>query len=149
LWSALKEGASILPKNYVLRITREEWLRQVFSIKKYYPGVPRSWEEGGIFLLIRKAEKGDSFIGYGVLERFVKRDVLPKEKRQECEKMGWKGELVFSELYRFEPPVPIKETILGNTGVRGRCFHGYPLNSEQVESILNAAREKSAFFKID
>jgi len=145
----LNQGASVSPKNFVLRITKEEWLRQVFRTKKYCPGVPRRWEEGGVFLLARKAEEGDSFIGYGVLDRFVRKDLLPPDRRQECEEMGWKGELVFSELYRFEPPVPIKVTVLGGTSVRGRCFHGYPLTDEQVRSILDTAKQKSSFLKID
>jgi hypothetical protein len=52
-------------------------------------------------------------VGYGVLDQFVKRDELPDEKRQECEKMGWRGVLVFRELYRFEPPLRIKDTVIG------------------------------------
>lgn len=149
LGSSLNEAASVSPKNFILRITREEWLRQVFKIKKYYPGVPRRWEEGGVLLLARKAEEGDSFIGYAVLDRFVRKDLLPPSRRQECEEMRWKGELVFSELYRFEPPVPIKATVLGATSIRGRCFHGYPLTDEQVKSILEIAKRKSSFLKID
>lgn len=118
-------------KSFILRITREEWYRQVFEIKKYYPGIARRWEPGGAILLARKAEKGDSFVGYGVIERFVKRGLLPEEKRAECEKMGWRGELTFSELYRFEPPLPIKETILRSSRARGKCFHGYPLTKNK------------------
>jgi len=144
----LEKDASVFPRSYILRITKEEWFRQVFTIKKYYPGVPRRWEEGGTFLLVRKADEGDSFVGYGVAEKFIHRDLLPTDIRQECEKMSWKGELVFRELYRFDPPVPIKDTILGGTGVRGRCFHGYPVTQEQVVSILNTARQKSIFYKI-
>ena len=144
----MEKGASVFPRSYILRITKEEWFRQVFTIKKYYPGVPRRWEEGGTFLLVRKADEGDSFVGYGVAEKFIHRDLLPTDIRQECEKMSWKGELVFRELYRFDPPVPIKDTILGGTGVRGRCFHGYPVTQEQVVSILNTARQKSIFYKI-
>jgi len=145
----LVEAENVYPKSFILRITKEEWFRQVFSIKKYYPGISRRWESGGVILLARKAEKGDSFVGYGVLEKFVKKDLLTEEKRRECERMGWRGELVFSELYKFEPPLPIKETILSGSKARGRCFHGYPLTEEQVESILNIAKEKCAFRKID
>jgi len=146
--SSLKEGASVFPRSFVLRITKEEWFKQVFTIKKYYPGVPRHWEEGGTFLFVRKADEGDSFVGYGVLEKFTHRDLLPIDKRQECEKMGWKGELVFQELYRFEPPVPIRDTVLGGTDARGKCFHGYPVTHEQVASILTIAKQKSIFQKI-
>jgi len=132
-----------------LRITREEWFNQVFTIKKYFPGIARRWEPNGTILLVRKAEKGDSFVGYGVLGEFVKRDELPDEKRQECEKMGWRGVLVFKELYRFEPPVRIKDTVVGASKAKGRCFHGFPLSREQVNSVLKVAKEKVAVNKVD
>ena len=137
------------PRSYILRITREEWYRQVFSIKKYFPGVPRRWETGGIIFLARKTEKGDSLIGYGVIGKFVKRDLLPEDRRKECEEMGWKGAIVFTELYKFDPPIPIKETILSTSKARGRCFHGYPLTKDQVDSILRTAEEKSSLRRVE
>ena len=142
-------GRSSSPRSLILRITKEEWYHQVFTIKKYYPGVPRRWEAGNTILLVRKADEGDSFVGYGIVERFVKKDLLPEETRLECEKMNWKGELVFSELYRFEPPVPLKDTILKGSGVRGRYLHGFHLTEAQVESILKVAKERSSFTRID
>jgi len=143
-----REGSNS-PRNYVLRISKEEWYRQVFSIKKYFPGVPRKWESGGIIFLARKAEKGDSLIGYGVIGEFVERDLLPEDRRKECERMGWKGAIVFSELYKFDPPIPIKETVLDSTKARGRCFHGYPLTKDQVDSILRTAEEKTSLRKVE
>jgi len=137
------------PRSYILRISKEEWYRQVFSIKKYFPGVPRKWTPGGIIFLARKAEKGDSLIGYGVIEKFVKRDLLPEDRRKECERMGWKGAIVFSELYKIDPPVPIKETILGAARARGRYFHGYTLTRDQVDSILRTIEEKAALRKVE
>ena len=137
------------PNNFILRITREEWFKQVFSIKKYFPGISRRWEPNGAILLVHKAENGDSFVGYSVLDEFVKREMLHDEKRQECETMGWKGVLVFKELYKFEPPLKIKDTILGTSKARGKCFHGFPLMQEQVNSILEAAKEKGAINKVN
>jgi hypothetical protein len=137
--SAIGQGS---PNNFILRITRDEWFKQVFSIKKYFPGISRRWEQGGTILLVRKAENGDSFVGYGVLEEFVKKDQLPEEKRRECETMGWRGVLVFNKLYRFEPPLKIKDTVLGVSKAKGKCFHGYPLSQEQVDSILRTSKEK-------
>lgn len=137
------------PNNFILRITREEWFKQVFSIKKYFPGISRRWEPNGAILLVHKAENGDSFVGYSVLDEFVKRETLHDEKRQECETMGWKGVLVFKELYKFEPPLKIKDTILGTSKARGKCFHGFPLTQEQVNSILEAAKEKVAINKVN
>jgi len=144
----MEKEESSLPKSYVLRISREEWYRQVFSIKKYFPGVPRKWKPGGMIFLARKAEKGDSLIGYGVIGEFVKKDLLPENRRKECEKMGWKGAIVFSELYKIDPPVPIKETILGASKARGRYFHGYTLTKDQAESILRTIKEKASLQKV-
>ncbi len=135
--------------SFILRITREEWFKQVFSIKKYFPGISRCWEPNGVILLVRKAENGDSFVGYGVLDEFVKREMLPNEKRAECETMGWKGALVFKELYIFNPPLKIKDTILGTSKARGKCFHGFPLTQEQVNSIFETAKEKVAINKVN
>lgn len=137
------------PRGYVLRITKEEWYRQVFSIKKYFPGVPRRWDPGGIIFLVRKAEKGDSLIGYGVIERFVKRNLLPEFRRKECEKMGWKGAIIFSELYRIEPPVPVKQTVLGAVGVSGSYLQGYVLTKEQADSILRTIKDKAVLKKVE
>jgi len=147
--NALNVAGESSPNNFILRITREEWFNQVFSIKKYFPGIGRRWEPDGTILLVRKAEKGDSFVGYGVLEEFVNRDLLPEEKRKECETMGWRGVLVFNKLYRFEPPLRIKDTVIGASKAKGKCFHGYPLTQEQVNSILKAAKEKVAINKVD
>jgi len=145
----LSEGETVFPNSFILRITKEEWFRQVFTIKKYYPGIGRRWEPGGIILLARKSEKGDSFVGYGVLEKFVERNDLPEKERTECERMGWRGVIVFNELFRFEIPLPIKETVLGGSNAKGKCFHGYPLTQKQVKSILNMAKEHGALHKID
>jgi len=145
----MESEESDFPRSYILRISREEWYRQVFSIKKYFPGVPRKWESGGIIFLARKAEKGDSLIGYGVVGKFVKKDLLPEDRRKECERMGWKGAIIFSELYKIDPPVPIKETILGAVKARGRCFHGYPLKKGQIDSIMRTIGEKASLRKVE
>ena len=135
-------------KNFVLRITKEEWFRQVFTIKKYYPGIIRRWEKDSLIFLVRRSERGDSFVGYGVVEKFVEKNKLPNNEKSECEKMKWRGAIIFSELYKFEPPLLIKETILGNLRVRGRCWHGYPLTEKYARAILEAAEERCHIQKI-
>jgi hypothetical protein len=127
--------------NFILRITREEWFRQVFTIMKYYPGIVRRWESGGLIFLAKRTDKGDSLVGYGVIKGFIGRENLSEHERQECEKMGWRGAIIFNELYKFDPPLPIKETLLSNLKAKGKCWHGYPLTDEQSSSILNSAKE--------
>jgi len=147
--TSLGIGGEGTPNNFILRITREEWFNQVFSIKKYFPGIARYWESNGTIFLVRKAERGDSFVGYGVLDSFIRKDLLPEEQKKECEIMGWRGVLVFKKLYRFEPPLKIKDTVIGASNAKGRCFHGYPLTREQVESILRTAKQKVSINQVD
>ena len=134
--------------SFILRITREEWFKQVFTIMKYYPGIVRRWEPDGLIFLARRTDKGDSFVGYGVIKEFIKREDLSEHERLECEKMGWKGAIIFKELYRFDPPLPIRETVLSNLRAKGKCWHGYPLTDEQSSLILNAAKELCAIQKV-
>lgn len=139
----MSEQASFPIKNFILRITRDEWFKQVFEIKKYYPGVARHWEKGGIIFLVKCTDRGDSIVGYGVIKKFIARDNLPEKERRECERMGWRGAIVFDELYKFEPPILIRETILGGLKARGRCWHGYPVTPEQAKRILEDAKNLS------
>ena len=138
---SLSQKGKSTSKNFVLRIAKEEWFKQVFALKKYYPGILRRWEKGSLIFLAKRSDKGDSFVGYGVMEEFVKENELPDEEKRKCKNRGWKGAIIFSELYKFDPPLLIKETILGNLGIRGRCWHGYKLTEEQTEAILEAAEE--------
>jgi len=144
----MEKDDSAPSKGYILRISREEWYRQVFSIKKYFPGVSRRWKPREVIFLARKAEKGDSLVGYGVIGKFVEKDLLPEDRRKECEMMGWRGAIVFSELYKVSPPVPIKETILAASKARGRYFHGYTLTREEVESLLRTIEKKASLIRV-
>lgn len=144
----LNEQGILQPKNFILRITREEWLKRVFRLKKYYPGVPRRWGKGDIIFFARKSDFGDSLIGYGIVEGFVKKDDLSDKERLECEIMNWKGAIVFRELYRFEPPIPIKETFLANQKAKGKYLHGLQLTVEQAAEILEIAEKISNVKKV-
>lgn len=144
----MRGAAQIQPKNFILRVSREEWVRQVFTIKKYYPGVPRRWEEGGVILLARRSGVGDSLIGYGIVKNFVGKDYLSDKERLECERMGWRGAIIFEEMYRFEPPLPLKETFLAGLRAKGKLLHGYPLTDNQVAEILEAAKNMCSIVKV-
>ena len=130
---------------YILRISRDEWVKQVFDLKKYYVGVRGRWEPGLTIFFARKAERGDSFLGYGLIESVQELEELSDEERNECEKWGWKHALNFKILVKFEPPLPIKETLIKDTGLWGSRLHGYRLTSEQVRSILSKAEQTCSF----
>lgn len=135
-------------EGYILRITRGEWLRQVFELKKYYPGVRRAWTPGLTVLLARKMEAGDSFVGYGTIGDFVKLENLSEDERSMCRRMGWRGAIIFENLFKFDPPLPIKETILRYSKAKGKYLHGFSLLSEEVDSILNRAEELCKIYKV-
>ncbi|MBE0511627.1 hypothetical protein IBX38_01085 [Candidatus Bathyarchaeota archaeon] len=140
----MKEG-EFSPMGYILRISRDEWVKQVFDLKKYYVGVRRRWEPGLTIFFARKAEKGDSFLGFGLIENVQGLEELSEEERSECEKWGWKHALNFKNVLKFEPPLPIKETLIKEVGLRGSRLHGYRLTSEQVRSILSKAEKMCNF----
>ncbi|RLI12749.1 hypothetical protein DRO35_02300 [Candidatus Bathyarchaeota archaeon] len=131
-------------KSYILRIVKKEWCRQVFSTKRYFPGVPRRWNSGDIVFLVHKTEEVDSLVGYGIIKEFVEKKELPEDERRICEEMRWRGILIFNKLYRIDPPVPVKDTILSAVEARGKYLHGYPLTDEQVKSILRAVKAKAS-----
>ena len=141
-------GLRIPIGGYILRITREEWFRQVFEIKKYYPGVRGAWMPGLTILLAKKMEAGDSFVGYGTIRGFVDVEDLSEEERRMCEEMRWKGAIIFDDLFRFNPPLPIKETFLRDSKAKGRYLHGFSLTNDQVNSILSRAEELCNIYKV-
>ncbi|RJS88502.1 hypothetical protein CW700_07625 [Candidatus Bathyarchaeota archaeon] len=126
---------------YILRISREEWVRQVFEKRKYYPGIMRRWTRGMTILLARKTEEGDSFIGYGIIGRIDMPWELPEEEQEYCKEHGWKCAISFKTLVRFERPLPLKKTFLQGDRRKGRFLHGIPLTVEQVDSIIEAAED--------
>lgn len=130
---------------YILRIARDEWVEQVFDLKKYYVGVRGRWEPALTVFFARKAEKGDSFLGYGLIENVQELEEMSEEERSECEKRGWKHALNFKSVVKFEPPLPIKQTVIKDVGLWGSRLHGYRLTSEQVRSILSKAEQTCNF----
>ena len=122
---------------YILRITRKEWVEQVFERTKYYIGIRRKWLPSQTILFVHKTIKGDAFIGYGIVNNFQSFEELSDEEKAECEKWNWKGALDFTYVVRFEEPLPIKETFLKDSRLRGKYLHGLALTREQVDSILS------------
>jgi hypothetical protein len=127
---------------YILRINSDEWVEQIFELKKYYSGVMRSWGTGTPILLAKKSEEGDSFLGYGVTDRVEMLWEMPPEEKNYCRENGWKCALTFKPLIYFNEPLPIKETILADDKRRGSFLHGALLKEDQVDSILAEAESR-------
>jgi hypothetical protein len=124
-------------EGYILRISTEEWVEQVFDLAIYYTGFRRKWRPGQTIMFVHKIDVGDAVIGYGVIENIYERDELSEEERHECEKHGWMKALEFKYVLKFDKPLPIKETVLKDRKVHGRYLHGLSLNKQQLSSIID------------
>jgi hypothetical protein len=124
---------------YILRIAGEEWVEHVFNVTVYYTNLTRKWSSGQTILFVHKTDVGDAFVGYGVFDRVSEKDELSDDEKLDCQRGGWKRAIEFKYVMRFEEPLPIKETFLKNSKLRGRFFQGMQLKREQVESILKQA----------
>lgn len=136
-------GALLRPEGYILRITKKEWVTQVFDLTRYYVGFRRKWKPGLTIFFVHKTEKGDALIGYGVVGKVIRRERLSEKEKRECKKHGWTFALDFKYVIKFDEPLLLKDSVLKNLKVRGRYLHGYPLNSERIEALLNQAEQLS------
>lgn len=124
---------------YILRITTEKWVDQVFGMAIYYTSLRRRWRPGQRIIFIHKTSAGDAVVGYGVIGKIYEKDELSEEEKSECEKRGWKKAIEFKYVIKLEKPLRIKETFLKNSKLRGRYFHGLKLDEEQMNSIISQA----------
>lgn len=123
---------------YILRINSDEWVEQVFQLSKYYPGLIRKWRKGTHILLARKSDEGDSFLGYGVVDKVEMPWELTPEEEDYCRENNWKCVLTLKPLIRFKRPFPLKDTILADDKRKGSYLHGALLREEQLENILGS-----------
>ena len=129
-------------EGYILRIARKEWVEKVFDSAIYYTSSPRKWQAGQIILFLSKTKMGDSFVGYGVIENVYEREELSIEEQRECEMYGWRKALEFKYVIRFDKPLALKETFLGDSKLRGKTLHGLPLERTQLDSIIEQAERQ-------
>jgi hypothetical protein len=121
----------------ILRITKEEWVHQVFDLRMYYTGVKRKWTPGMMIFFARNSGRGDSFIGSGVIQTIKTVDELTENEKRECQEYGWTRRLDFSKMSKFEPPVLLRNTPLANVPQKGSFLQGYYLNESEIDAILN------------
>ncbi|HUV33481.1 MAG TPA: hypothetical protein VMW22_01020 [Candidatus Desulfaltia sp.] len=126
---------------YILRISTDEWLDQIYQLKKYYTGVNRNWKRGTPILLAKKTEQGDSILGYGITQKVEMLWEMTPEEEDYCRENKWRCALTFQPLVKFDKPLPIKDTILANDKRKGSFLHGALIPEETVDSILEQAEE--------
>ena len=126
---------------YILRVSTDDWVEQIFEIKKYYSGIMRNWKRGTPILLTRKTEAGDSFLGYGITEKVEMLWEMTQEEEYYCRENNWRCALTLKPLIRFKKPYPIKETFLADDPRKGIFLHGAQLVEGKVDEILEQAED--------
>jgi hypothetical protein len=121
---------------YILRISSDEWKKQVYTLRKYYSGVMRNWGRGTVILLAKKALEGDSFIGYGIVKKVEMLWEMTPEEEIYCIENGWKCALNFRNLVEFIKPYPLKKSPLSGDTRKGSYLHGAKLEEKLVSTIL-------------
>ncbi len=125
-------------RHHILRISKDEWVKRVFKIRKYYTGMRsvKGWESGSTVIFLKKVGKFDSIIGYGVIKRIKTFRDMNENEKSECKEHGWKIILEFSKVKKLKVPKPVKETLVSEWNAKGRYLHGRCLTDEEVSSIL-------------
>ncbi len=126
---------------YLLRIATEKWVNQVFGMAVYYTGVRRRWKPSQTVAFVHKTGVGDAIIGYGVVEKVYKKNELSEEEQRECDRYGWKKAIEFKYVMEFKNPLPVKDTFLKDSKLRGKYFHGLKLTREQLDSIISQGED--------
>jgi hypothetical protein len=124
---------------YILRIATKQWLNQVFSMAIYYTNMRRKWRQGQTILFVHKTNVGDALVGYGLIERACEKDELSEQDKYECERGGWRRAIEFKYVKQFDKPLPIKDTFLKGSKLRGRYFQGLRLGKNQLDALLAQA----------
>ena len=131
----------MFPAGYILRIKHKEWVQQVFDSMSYYTSIYRKWATGQIIIFAHKTDKGDSFIGFGIIGTPREFADLSEEEKRLCEQHGWKTAIDLTFMKKFSKPLPVKETFLAETLRRGKFLHGLALDDSQIRELLSQAGE--------
>lgn len=119
--------------SYILRISRDELERQLFSRRAFYVNISRDWSRGTKILFVKK----DVLIGSGAIDRFVAMDDMGEPERKLCVENNWYGKVLFSRLSRFVPPVQVQDTPAA--GQNPLALHGAGLSDPDAIKIEEMA----------
>ena len=122
-------------------MSHDDWVKQVFELKKYYSGIIRNWRVGTPILLAKKTHVGDSFLGYGITDKVEMLWEMSAEEEHYCKENGWKVAITFKPIIKFKSPVPIKMTPLKGDKRKGMFLHVVILTEDTVDTILEIAEE--------
>jgi hypothetical protein len=126
---------------YVLRISHEDLVNQVFSLGKYYSGIQRNFIRGTPLLFAAKSKDGDSIVGYGVVDKIEYLWEMTPEEETYAKEHNWKIALKLRGATRFRTPLLIKNSLLKDDKRRGAYLHGAKLSEETIDALLEQAEE--------
>ena len=126
-------------EGYVLRIASKTWVDHVFDMAIYYTNLRRKWNIGQAIIFVHKTEDGDAIVGHGVVENVCEREELSEEEKGKHLEHDWKKAVTFKYVVRFNRPLPVRETFLGDPKYRGRYCHGLELSRRQVDTLISQA----------
>jgi hypothetical protein len=126
---------------YVLRISHEDLVNQVFSLEKYYSGIQRNFIRGTPLLFAAKSESGDSLVGYGVVDKIEYLWEMTPEEETYAREHNWKIALTLRGATKFGTPLLIKNSLLKDDKRKGAYLHGAKLTEETMDSLLEQAEK--------
>ena len=129
----------MLSESYVLRISRDENERQLYTRHSLYVGIRRKWSYGTNVLFVRKFSSNDTFIGSGIIDKIVVLDELTENEKKLCIENNWYGKLLFRMATRFRPAVFIKDTPIADANPL--VLHGTiisTINFLAIEKLVHA-----------
>jgi hypothetical protein len=118
--------------SFVLRI-RDSQERQLRVKRELYVGIRRDWSPGSKVVFVKKVPAGDSILGIGIMERVAELDAMDGGEKKACLENNWYGKIIFSQVARFCPPVPVRDTDLAS--VPPALLHGH--GAEDISKIEN------------
>jgi hypothetical protein len=122
--------------SYILRIQRDELERQLYGQRVVYVSIKRDWLHTTKLLFIRKS----SFIGSGIIDRFVSLGELREEEKKICLENNYYGKIEFAKLVRFYPAVAVEDTCVAGDNSLG--LHGASLPCSDALQIERLARAR-------
>jgi hypothetical protein len=126
---------------YILRISNETLVNQVFSLGKYYSGIQRNFIRGTPLLFAAKTDDGDSLVGYGVVDKIEYLWEMTPAEEEYAKEHNWKIALTLRGATRFGSPLLIKNSLLKDDKRKGAYLHGAKLSEETIDALLEQAEE--------
>ena len=121
---------------YILRIQKEDLEKQLYGQRILYVNIKRDWIHDTRLLLMKKA----TFIGSGIIDRFVSFSELSEDEKRICFQTSCYGRIECSKLVRFYPAVAIEDTSIAGQNILG--LHGASLVHSAAIQIERIARSR-------